>query len=565
MEAKRVPTWRWSRVAIATVLIAALGLFWFTMAPTSMGGDATYVVTSGISMEPHFHTGDLAILRPAGSYHVGEIVGYISPRIGIVLHRIIGVVGGRFLMKGDNNDFVDSFHPLPSDVVGRLWLHVPKLGHLFNDSRYRKAGVVVTVAAMAGTIGIPAQRERRRRRIKLRRGEDTPGTPNRPRRSARYDESGSARLAVLGVTGQLVASVIALVALAALVLGAFAFSRATTSTSSVRLTYRQLGQWSYRAIATGNVYAGGAATTGQPIFYNVAPAMTVEFSYQLAASAPLHVAGQARLAAVISSPDGWTHDLPMGPAVPLAAGVARLVGTVNLSAIRKYLDVVAAQTGQLKVAAGPYTLTLQPTVVVSGSLGNTPLKQLQFGPPLAFSLQSNEAVVYLGPGGSSMPLAKILQPIALGGVSVPVTTSASIVIFGLHPSVTATRALALWLLLACLLGSLVLVLLWRTARRAPDIERIDARYGSLMVAVERPSSLVEVGSVRVARMEDLVKIAEYQGRMIFHCEGESGHDYFVRDPTSTYLFTLVNHARNPESMAVATTSADTEGHSPGGQ
>ncbi len=539
-------------------LVAALGLFWFTMAPTTMGGNAIYVVTSGISMEPHFHTGDLAILRPASSYHIGEIVGYMSPRIGVVLHRIIGEVGGRFLMKGDNNNFVDSFHPLPSDVVGRLWLHVPKLGQLFNDPRYRKAGVVVTVVAMAGTIGVPAQRERRRQRIKLRRGDDTSGSPTRPPRFSRHDERGSVRLAVLGAPGQLAASLIAVFALAAIVLGAFAFSRATSATSSVRLTYRQVGQWSYRAAASGDVYAGGAATTGQPVFYTVAPAMTIGFAYQLESSQPLHVTGQARLAAFISSPDGWTHDLSMGPAVPLVAGAARLVGTVNLSVIRQYLDTVAAQTGQLKSAAGPYTLTIQPAVAASGTVGNTPLRHLRFGPPLAFSLQSNEAVVYLGPGGSSVPLAKILRPVTTGDVSVPVTTSASVAIFGLHPSVAASRALALWLLLACLLASFVLGLLVRAAKRAPDVARIEARYGPLMVAVERPSSPIELGSVRVARIEDLVKIAEFQGRMIFHCEGESGRAYFVRDPTSTYLFTLANHSRDAEPIAVATNRVDAE-------
>ena len=164
-------TWTWTRVGLSAIALVGAGLFWLNFAPTRLGGDSIYVVTSGISMDPRFHTGDLAILRPASSYKIGEIVGYKSPRIGIVMHRIIGEKKGHFLMKGDNNNFVDEYHPAPSDVVGRLWLHVPKVGRLINSQRGRETTVLVAAAAMGGIIGVPAERERRRRRTKTRRGE----------------------------------------------------------------------------------------------------------------------------------------------------------------------------------------------------------------------------------------------------------------------------------------------------------------------------------------------------------------------------------------------------------
>ena len=41
-------------------------------------------------MEPGFQTGDLAILRPAGSYAVGDVVAYRSESLDtIVMHRIV--------------------------------------------------------------------------------------------------------------------------------------------------------------------------------------------------------------------------------------------------------------------------------------------------------------------------------------------------------------------------------------------------------------------------------------------------------------------------------------------
>jgi hypothetical protein len=54
---------------LATTLgILILGCLWFYFAPTQLGGTTTYVVTHGVSMEPRFHTGDLAIVRSQSSY-----------------------------------------------------------------------------------------------------------------------------------------------------------------------------------------------------------------------------------------------------------------------------------------------------------------------------------------------------------------------------------------------------------------------------------------------------------------------------------------------------------------
>ena len=53
--------------AIAALVLAAVWLFW----PMALGGGTTYVTTHGISMEPGFHTGDLAVLRSSDRYSVG--------------------------------------------------------------------------------------------------------------------------------------------------------------------------------------------------------------------------------------------------------------------------------------------------------------------------------------------------------------------------------------------------------------------------------------------------------------------------------------------------------------
>ena len=86
----------------------------------------TYVSTHGISMEPGFSTGDLAVLRPAGSYDVGDVVAYRSDALDtVVMHRIVGGDGDRFVTQGDNNDWLDQDQPTQDEVLGTLFLPRP--------------------------------------------------------------------------------------------------------------------------------------------------------------------------------------------------------------------------------------------------------------------------------------------------------------------------------------------------------------------------------------------------------------------------------------------------------
>src|SRR5262245_49045395 len=91
----------------ATLVVFAVAA-WLLLAPTQIGGETRYVTTSGVSMAPRFHSGDLAVVRPADDYKVGQIVAYRSAQLRtVVLHRIIAIKGDRYVFKGDNNDFID--------------------------------------------------------------------------------------------------------------------------------------------------------------------------------------------------------------------------------------------------------------------------------------------------------------------------------------------------------------------------------------------------------------------------------------------------------------------------
>ena len=127
---------RWRRGVIgvlALVVLYAGTALW----PTALGGAATYVTTHGTSMQPSFHQGDLAIVRRANHYSVGEVVAYRSQTLKdtVVLHRIVAHTAQGYTFKGDNNSFEDPDHPNESQLVGRLWVHVPKGGRLLGALR----------------------------------------------------------------------------------------------------------------------------------------------------------------------------------------------------------------------------------------------------------------------------------------------------------------------------------------------------------------------------------------------------------------------------------------------
>src|ERR1700758_372770 len=155
------------RSALATLaLVIVAGVAWFYFAPTTIGGQSRYVVTNGVSMEPRFHTGDLAIVRPVSNYRVGEIVAYWSTVLHtVVLHRIVAKDGNSYEFKGDNNHFIDPDRPTRSELLGRLWLHVPRAGRLLGMLHPPVGAPLLCVfVGLLTLFGVKKSRRRRRRR-----------------------------------------------------------------------------------------------------------------------------------------------------------------------------------------------------------------------------------------------------------------------------------------------------------------------------------------------------------------------------------------------------------------
>lgn len=93
---------RVTRIAACGAALALLFSAWYFLAPAELGGRTPYVTTYGNNMEPLLHAGDLAIVRRQDTYRIGDVVAYRSSDLdAIVLHRIAGMQGDRYLFKGD--------------------------------------------------------------------------------------------------------------------------------------------------------------------------------------------------------------------------------------------------------------------------------------------------------------------------------------------------------------------------------------------------------------------------------------------------------------------------------
>ena len=120
-------------------LLSFLGNFalWFVILfnayylwPTTLGGATTFVIVSGHSMEPKYHTGDLVVARK-GTPSIGDIIVYEPTGHGNakVVHQVIGGdAENGWQVKGINNSWTDPWTPKGGEVVGVVSVVLPTFG-----------------------------------------------------------------------------------------------------------------------------------------------------------------------------------------------------------------------------------------------------------------------------------------------------------------------------------------------------------------------------------------------------------------------------------------------------
>lgn len=457
--------------------------------------------------------GDLAILRAASTYAVGDVATYRHPVIGPVIHRIIDRDGERFIFQGDNNNREDSYRPRADELIGKLWIFLPRAGKVLQFLRQPPifaalaALVIGTVTMSTGTHTLPSRRRR-----------DSAAASGQPGRTVGLLNGALTAMLALG--------------LAALGLAALAFSRPTTAVVAHELPFIQKGQFAYSAHAPQGLYDGAMARSGDPIFRMATDSVDATFTYTFEADQRADLSGTARLNAELSDGEGWRRTLPLGPETTFSGGTVTLAGRLSFAELQAVIDAFEAQTG---VRRGSYRLTLAPEVAVRGTLAGARLEET-FAPRLPFSLDGAR----LQPGGDSgsVDLA-VEQP---GSLSLERRAPATLSLWLVRLDVLTAQRLALVGLEVALVGGLLAG--WRLARelRRDQAAAVCLRFGVLLVRGDAGGASTS-GATELAGLEDLARIAERLGQPIVAVEAGSAAGYYVRDGAAAYW--VRRHAAQP--------------------
>jgi signal peptidase len=125
-----------SRVTMVVLCAGLLTMVVFLRPHRVLDGPVEYVVVAGHSMDPHFASGDLVVVKRASQYHIGDVIAFKVPAGpngtgGHVIHRIVGGSPSRgWITRGDNRNTNDPWRVQPSEILGRQWLHVPFYRHI---------------------------------------------------------------------------------------------------------------------------------------------------------------------------------------------------------------------------------------------------------------------------------------------------------------------------------------------------------------------------------------------------------------------------------------------------
>jgi signal peptidase I len=506
---------RWFRAVVVTLLTALFGAAALAVAT----GAVASVATHGASMEPRFHTGDLAVVRTTEAYHVGDVVAYRSDMLDtVVMHRIVGVDGGRFTLQGDNNTWLDPERPTHDELIGKLAFRVPQgavwLGRLISPVAL---GLMAFGVLAAG--GTAAQTRRRRRRRRTTVSQHVAQTRSKDRWMTglpRWVTTAAASAAVVGVLG--------------VALGVTAW---TTPGALVDGTSQaESGQtmaFSYTAeVGRSPAYDDTVVTAPEPVFRRLADTVEVQYSYK---GDP----GIISVHAELSTASGWHSTVPLGSVETFDEGAYTGRVSVDLKALERRAQAAAAATG---IPATQVDVAIIPTVT-------TPDDQT-FAPKLKLALTPLQLQL---PGGASS--------LAVGQSS-PATTGSSVVphlsLAGRELPVSSARTLSVLLALGALLLAAAVGLIARISRPATEAAAIRRRYAQILVEVEPMSTPSGRPTVDVVDFATLAKLAGRYELLVLHWSRSGVETFLLQDQGTTYRYrTGSPEARSAVGIPVAAT------------
>ena len=471
-------------VLFVVALIALMTLQWT--------GSIRIIVPSGNSMEPGIAAGDLVVVRDRERYVEGDVVAYKSDDIGTVLHRIVDVEltpnGPRFVLQGDNNDFLDGDRPDADAIIGESVLHLP--------GGAKALGLLPLV--MAGSMAAWW--------VLTTSGAREKAGP------LRTDQATAARRA--GGLGAAVAfGGVALVAAMSSTIEPF--ERSLFHSSSLEL------DWSAE-VEPSAVYPSGRLTTGDPAFLNAVDTIQVQLRSVFDGSIQ-DLDGNIQLMAIARDPSGWSLESALSDPRPIATVFQTVQGELALDELWQELREVAALTSY---DPGRYDLALAVRGELKGLVGGQELS-LPIDHEVDFFLdgivlrpkpdQDHKAML----AGTVMVEDAQERMLGFGPVALPVA----------------------WVRLLAPLGlALSIVVAWWPRDELSSQELINRRFGDHVLEVHEQALPIDGPVVNVERFEDMLRLAQIEGAPILHLADGDQHEWATSAMGIWYRYLLLPSA-----------------------
>lgn len=489
--------------AITAVVAGLLAVAGLLMWPAAVGGRTSYVTTHGISMEPRFHTGDLAVVRRASSYRVGEVVAYHSQTLHtVVMHRIVDVDGaGHYVFRGDNNSWLDPDTPTRDQLVGKLVARIPHggvwLGRL-TQPVVIGTFILLLLIAGSGAAAHTTRRRNRRRSAVSRHAARSPSSRVLPALAPplRVAAGATAALAVLGAA-----------------LAAVTWTRPpqTVTTATATPATAPSMTFSYTAsVPRSPAYDDTTVTAPEPVFRTLADRVDVHYSYR---GRP----GTLSTTAELSGASGWHSSIALAPATTVTGDRYDGKVSLDLTALDRRAQAAAKATG-----IPMSQVSVDVTTTVRSAAGRPFVAAL----PLTLTPQQLRLADPAADRTITDPAASTTRRL----------TASTVGIAGHTLSVSAGRRVAIAALLLAMLAAAGLLTVARRTSATSEAARIRQRWSSLLLPVHPVPSPAGRPVVDVTEFGVLAKLAERYGLLILHWSRAGVDTFVVQDDATTFRF-----------------------------
>ncbi len=410
---------------------------WLTMAPPEIGGQTTYIIVVGNSMEPLFHNNDLVLVHPSNIYKVNDIVAYKNPDLGIVFHRIRKIENNHYIFKGDNNSWEDSYHPVQKELIGKLWLHLKGFGKVLRVLRSPFGfSSFVIIFILLFFAAIYTDLDHTNKKVSHPKEDNLGNTISKiPEKDRGMDNKFSDSLYLIASIGFI-----------AIILAIASFSMPLETSTNDSYPYTHQGHFEYFSSVPEDIYDNNMLQSGDPIYRQINDSFNVIFTYEIDADKPVtNVNGTYRMVAIIKEASGWERSVDL--LQPSLINVSKFTSsaTVNLSQIQSLIDNFEEQTG---VTNNRFTLVIQPEIAITCKINGKKVQD-SFLPQLRFSFD-DQKLVLLQDNDKSVD---VLNPTKENFASVILHTPNSISILGLQLNILVARLLSIFTLLGTVIAT----------------------------------------------------------------------------------------------------------------